>query len=99
MQISLIFDSITSVAWKCNPWHVNLYFKQSKTKCKGKLNFEGLEMQKSNIPTDRAWRVYEKTGVIFLVIMFALGVIVIKMLKNGSFFVFFADDRKILVTV
>ena len=28
------------------------------------LNFEGLEMQKWNIPTDRAQRVDEKNGVI-----------------------------------
>ena len=56
-------------------------------------------MQKWNIPTDRAWRVDEKIGVIFLVIMFTPGVMVIKMSKNGSFFVFFADDSKIWVTV
>ena len=34
-----------------------------------KLNFEGLEMQKWNIPTDRARRADEKNGVICLVIM------------------------------
>ena len=34
------------------------------------LNFEGLEMQKWNIPTDRVQREDEKNGVIFLVIMF-----------------------------
>ena len=56
-------------------------------------------MQKWNIPTDRAWGVDEKIGVIFLVIMFTPGVMVIKMSKNGSFFVFFANDSKILVTV
>ena len=55
------------------------------------MNFEGLEIQKWNIPTDRTWRVDEKNGVIFLVIMFTPGVMVI--------FVFFADDNKILVTV
>ena len=27
-------------------WHVNVYFKEPKTKCKGKLDFQGIEMQK-----------------------------------------------------
>ena len=36
--------------------------------------FEGLEMQKCNIPTDRAQSVDEKNGVICLVIMFTSGV-------------------------
>ena len=42
------------------------------------LNFEHLEIQKRNIPTDRAQRVYEKNGVICLVIICTPGVIVIK---------------------
>ena len=33
-----------------------------------------------------------KKGVIFLVIMFTPRVMVIKMSKNASFFVYFADD-------
>ena len=53
------------------------------------LNFEGLEIQKWNIPTDRTQRVDEKNGVICLIIM----------LTHGSFFVFSADDSKILVLV
>ena len=55
-------------------------------------------MQKENIPTDRAWRV-DENGVIFQFIMFTPGVMVIKMSKNDLFFVFFADDNKILVTI
>ena len=41
------------------------------------LNFEDLEIQKWNIPTDRAQKVDEKNGVICLVIMFTLGDLVI----------------------
>ena len=40
-----------------------------------------------------------RKGVIFLVIMFIPGVAVIKMFKSVSFFVFFADNSKTLVTV
>ena len=47
----------------------------------------------------RAQRVFEQNGVNFLVIMFTPGVMVIKMLKNGSFFVSFADGSKNFVTV
>ena len=42
-------------------------------------------MQKLNIPTDRAERVDEKNRVIFLVIMFAPGVMVIKISKMAHF--------------
>ena len=41
------------------------------------LNFEDLEIQKWNIPTDRAQKVDEKNGVICQVIMFTLGGLVI----------------------
>ena len=40
-----------------------------------------------------------KKGVIFLVIMFTPGVMAIKISKNVSFFVIFADDSKTLVIV
>ena len=40
-----------------------------------------------------------KKGVIFLVIMFTPRVMVIKMSKNASFYVFFADDNKTLVSM
>ena len=63
------------------------------------LNCEGLEMGKWNIPTSRARRVDEENRAIFLVIMFTLGVMVIKLLRNGSIFVYFPDDSKTLVTV
>ena len=43
------------------------------------LNLEGLEMQKWNIPTDRAQRVDGKNEVICLVVMFNSGDMVIKM--------------------
>ena len=45
------------------------------------LNFEGLQMQKRNITTDRAQRIDEKNGITCLVIMFARRGMVIKMLK------------------
>ena len=63
------------------------------------LNFEGLEMQDWNIPTDRAQRLAEKNGVICLVIMFTSRVLVIKNVKNGPFFMFSADDSKKSVTL
>ena len=50
-----------------------------------KLNFEGPEMQKLNIPTDKTQRVDQKNGVICLVIMFTSGVMVIKMSKMAHF--------------
>ena len=46
-----------------------------------KLNFEGFEMQKLNVLTDRAPEVYEKNGVICLVTMFTPRVMIIKMSK------------------
>ena len=49
------------------------------------LNFESLEIQKWNKPTYRAQRI-DKNRVICLVIMFTLGVMVIKMLKMAPFF-------------
>ena len=48
---------------------------------------------------DRAQRVDEKNGVVCLIIMFTHRVMVIKMSKNGSLFVFSADDSKKLVSV
>ena len=56
-------------------------------------------MLKWNIPIDRAQRVYEKNGVTYLVIMFAPGVMVIKMSKMAHFFVFSTDASKKSVTV
>ena len=42
-------------------------------------------MQKRNIPTDRAQRIDEKNGIIFLAIMFTPRVKVIKMSKIAHF--------------
>ena len=59
--------------------------KVSSSECKSvvkevpipmELNFEGLEMQKWNIPTDRVQRVDKKIGW-FVVVMFTLRVMVI----------------------
>ena len=49
------------------------------------LNFEDLEMQKWNLPTDRAQIVDGKNGVICLAIMFTPQVMVFKMLKMTHF--------------
>ena len=49
------------------------------------LKFEGIEMQKWNIPTDRAQRVDEKYGVICLIIMFTLDINVMNMSKVAHF--------------
>ena len=59
------------------------------------LNFDGLEMQKWNIPMDIVQSVDEKNGVIWLFIMFTLWVIVIKMSKMT----FCANESKKSVTV
>ena len=45
------------------------------------LSFEGLEMQKWNIPTDRAPRVADKNGVPCLYVMFSPRVMIVKMSK------------------
>ena len=77
-------------------------FHRPEHNAKGDLievNFEGLKIQKWNISTNRARRVDAENGVTFLVIMFTPGVMVIEISKNGSFFVFFADDSKELATV
>ena len=51
------------------------------------------------MPTEKFQRVDQKNGVIGQVITFTPGVIVIKMSKNGSFFIFSADDNERSVTV
>ena len=52
------------------------------------LNFEGLEMQKWNIPTDRIQRSGKKNGVIHLFEMFTHWVTVIKMSQIAKFLYF-----------
>ena len=51
-------------------------------------------MQKLDIPTDRAQRVDKKNRVICLIIMFAPGVMVIKMLKMAHFLYFLLMPAK-----
>ena len=52
------------------------------------LNFEGLEMQKGNIPTDRAQRVDEKNGAICLAIMLTPRIMENKMSKMACLLYF-----------
>ena len=59
------------------------------------LNFEGLETQKWNVPTDWAQKVDEKTGVICLVIMFPSR----NMVAEMSFFCIFCWWQQKLVAV
>ena len=59
------------------------------------LNFEGLEIKKENIPTDRALRDDEKNGFICLVIMFTPRIKVIKMSKLAHFLEFLLIKAKI----
>ena len=63
------------------------------------LNFEGLEMQKWNMRTDRAQRVDEKNGVIYLVAMFAPRVKVIKISHIAHFLYFLVMTGKKLSIV
>ena len=62
------------------------------------LKFEGLEMQKWNIPTIRAQGADEKNDVIYLLIMFTPRLWSWKCQK-WLFFVFSADDSKKYVKV
>ena len=52
------------------------------------LNFEGLKMEKLNIPMDKSQRVDEKNWVICLVIMFTSGFMVMKMSQMVHFLYF-----------
>ena len=58
------------------------------------LNFEGLEMQKWNIPTDRVQRTDEENGVICLIIMFTLQIMAIKTSKMAHFLHFLLMTAK-----
>ena len=53
-----------------------------------KLNFEGLEMQKWNMPTDIPQKVDGENGVICLVIMLTLGAMVSKIQKMAPLLYF-----------
>ena len=58
------------------------------------LNFEGLEMQKSNIPVNKAQIIYEVNGIICQVIMFIPVVMVIIMSKIAHFCIFWTWEYK-----
>ena len=49
------------------------------------MNSEGLQKRKGTILTVRDQRADEKSGVIYLVIMFSSGIVVIKMLEMAHF--------------
>ena len=87
--------TLSSLACKC----VFYRPKHNARKDSMQLNFEGLQMQKWNIPTDRAQRAYEKNGIICLVMVFTSRLMVIKMIKNSSFSLFYADGSKKSVKV
>ena len=78
---------------KCHNCPVNMYFTNQSMIQRGgdpmKLNFEGLQMQKLNIPIDRVQKVRKENGFICLVIMFTPAVTVIKMSKMAHFLHFF----------
>ena len=59
------------------------------------LNFEGLEMQKRNVSTDKAQRVYEKDGVICLITRFIPRIMVIKMTEMAHILDFLLMTAKI----
>ena len=56
------------------------------------LKFESIEMQKWNIPMDRAQRVDEKNGLLCKFIMFAPEVMVVKISNMAHLLYFFAND-------
>ena len=87
--------TLSSLACKC----VFYRPKHNAREDSMQLNFEGLQMQKWNIPTDRAQRAYEKNGIICLVMVFTSRLMVIKMIKNSSFSLFYADGSKKSVKV
>ena len=59
------------------------------------LNFEDLEMQKWHEPINRALRVGEKNGVIYLFIMFTPRIMVIKMSKMVTVWAKYLSASKI----
>ena len=63
------------------------------------LNFEGLEMQKWNVSTDRGWRVDKKNGVIFFSCRVYSRIYGHLNVRNSSFFVSSAADTKKSVAI
>ena len=86
----LIGLKVSSLACKCVFYRLDINAKGDRME----LNFEGLQIQKWNIPTDRAQRFDEKNGAICLVIMFTPKVMVFKMSKIVVFFNFLLITAK-----
>ena len=59
-----------------------------------KLNFEGLEMQKWNIPRDKTQKADKKNGIICLVIVFAHESMAIKLSEVAHFLYFLLMTAK-----
>ena len=77
--------------FKFHVWHVNVYFTEQNIMHREgliELNFEGIKIEKRNVPTDRAQRIDKKNWAIFLSIRFIPTVIFIKMSKMGHFLYF-----------
>ena len=90
-QFSLEKRYLCQQTGKCLLRHLNLYFRVQNILQKGdpiELNFEDLETQKWNIPTDRAQKLVEKNWAIYLIIMFTPTVMTIRMLKVAHFLYF-----------
>ena len=89
-----MLTGLTMLSWACKC--VN-FTKQNITKGERdpmKLNFDSLEMQKWNIPTDRAQRVDRKNEDICLVIIFTPQVMVIRMSKIAHLLYFLLMPAK-----
>ena len=77
--------------FKFHVWHVNVYFTEQNIMHREdfiELNFEGIKIEKRNVPTDRAQRLDKKNWAICLSIRFIPTVIFIKMSKMGHFLYF-----------
>ena len=77
----MLYTKKQIVCRKCHLWHVNVYFTNHNLMQRRdpmELNFEGLKMQKINIPTNRAQKVDGKNKVICLAVIFTPKVMVIK---------------------
>ena len=64
-----------------------------------KLNFEGLQMQKSNIPKDTAQKINEKNGVSFVYFSYLPPELLSFKMSKMVLFCISAYDRKKSVTV
>ena len=82
-RLELLRSAYKSLACKC------VFYRPEHNANEGscQMNFDGLKMQKWNIPMDRAQTAHEKNRVICLII-FSPGVIAIKMSKTAHFLYF-----------